>query len=387
MYYSYILIGPALNSDYKTISGQSMMFQLFVNYLIKLNLPLKIIDISEKSEKSANRQSGNFNRHRIFEYFKLFFNYIVILFFKKNNTIVYLTVSQSLIGFYRDLFFIYFGKLFNCKIIAHQFGGNFGSFYNRNNLFIKYLIRLIYGKITWIIVEGEYSKENFVFLPNYHKKVISLPNGLPEAKIGKSPIRIFKHGETFNVLYLSNMILSKGYLDLLHAINIVINKRKLNVHCSFVGKFLNSVDDPENYDIEVSKQMFFQYIKDNHLEKFVSYSESKLGNEKQIEFQNSHLFVLPSYYINEGQPVSVLEAISYGVVPLITNYRLMPQMIKDNSGLFVKTKDPISIADSIEYFYNNPDVYRYFSESSINHFENNFTSDIYLKKLFNIIQS
>ncbi len=133
--------------------------------------------------------------------------------------------------------------------------------------------------------------------------------------------------------------------------------------------------------------IFFEYISRNNLENFVSYSESKLGLDKQIEFQNAHLFVLPSYYINEGQPVSVLEAISYGVVPLITNYRLMPQMINENSGMFVNKQDPECIADKIEFFINNPDVYNSFSKSSISHFNNNFTSEIYLEKLLKILQN
>jgi len=65
----------------------------------------------------------------------------------------------------------------------------------------------------------------------------------------------------------------------------------------------------------------------------------------------------------------------------------MPQMINENSGMFVNQQDPQSIADKIEYFVNKPDVYNSFSRSSITHFNNNFTSEIYLEKLLKILHN
>jgi glycosyltransferase involved in cell wall biosynthesis len=170
----------------------------------------------------------------------------------------------------------------------------------------------------------------------------------------------------------------------LQAVNILVNKLKINVKCSFVGSFILANDDPPNTTIENCKDYFFSYIQDNQLTNFVSYSESKYGIDKQNEFLNSNVFILPSYYINEGQPVSVLEAISYGVVPLLTRYRLMPQMITIDSGLFVESKNPNSIVKNILYLMNNPEIYKIYSLNSIQHFNQNFTSQIYLNKILNL---
>ncbi len=381
-----ILIGPKLNKDLKTISGQSMMFQLLLDEVISKNINHCIVDISEQSEKTRVRKSGDLDFNRVLEYITVSFKFIKVVFFNPNS-VIYLTVSQSTAGFLRDFYFISIGKLFSCKIVAHQFGGNFGNFYYNKNIVLRNFIKLTYRKVNKIIVEGDFSKSNFSFLNSNFKNVISLPNGLPEKELGLANFKNYRSGDKFQILYLSNLIISKGYLDVLSAINILINQRKIFVHCSFVGKFINAVDDPIDSDLTKCKSFFFEYISRNNLENFVSYSESKLGLDKQIEFQNAHLFILPSYYINEGQPVSVLEAISYGVVPLITNYRLMPQMINENSGMFVNKQDPECIADKIEFFINNPDVYNSFSKSSISHFNNNFTSEIYLEKLLKILQN
>jgi len=149
-----ILIGPKLNKDLKTISGQSMMFQLLLDDLISKNIKHYLVDISEQSEKTRNRKSGNLDFNRILEYITVCFNFFKIAIINP-NCVIYLTVSQSTPGFLRDFIFL-IGKLFRCKIVAHQFGGNFGNFYYNKNIILKSLIKLTYEKVDKIIVEGDF---------------------------------------------------------------------------------------------------------------------------------------------------------------------------------------------------------------------------------------
>jgi glycosyltransferase involved in cell wall biosynthesis len=373
-----ILIGP--KSSLLTTSGQAMMFQLLIDEISNNNFDFLIIDISEKE---SFRKSGSFSFKRLTQYLKLFLKYLFFL-IRFPREIIYITISQSLPGFLRDFFFISFGRLFNLKIIAHQFGGNFYNFYYNQPLFVRHLIKYLYLKVDQIVVEGEFSKNNFKFLDNSFRNITIIPNGLPERNLANVYPKEYSLKCEFNLLYLSNLILSKGYLDVLEAVNLLVNKFKINVKCSFVGSFVLSNDDPPNTTIQMCKNYFFNYIHANCLENHVSYSESKYGIAKQEEFLKSNVFILPSYYLNEGQPVSVLEAISYGVVPILTKYRLMPQMITVDSGLFVEPKNPDSIVQNILFLINNPDIYKKYSSNSIQHFNNNFTSQIYLNKILNL---
>jgi glycosyltransferase involved in cell wall biosynthesis len=49
---------------------------------------------------------------------------------------------------------------------------------------------------------------------------------------------------------------------------------------------------------------------------------------------------LPTYYSTEAQPLSILEALSYGKIVITTNHRGIPDMvINEYNGLIVESKD------------------------------------------------
>ena len=376
-------IGPSINKEKLSFSGQAMMFQLLVDKLHSSNYNYKIINISEID---SNRTSGTFTYTRLLQYLKLFINFFLysITTFK---SVVYITISQSQIGFFRDYVFIKLSQIFNHKIICHQFGGNFKNFYESQSPFIKKLIKSTYLNVDSIIVEGEYSKYNFEFLKNDYNNIFVIPNGLPEKVTINYENKVYNITDKFIVLYLSNMIYSKGYMDVLNAINILVNRYKLNVECNFVGKFIASKDDPNGKNINDLELEFKESIIKMGLSENVKLFNSMYGDKKMNIFLMSHVFVLPSYYINEGQPVSVLEATAYGLVPILTNYRLMPQMLNMQSGFLVEKNDSQKIAEIISNLIKNPIEYSLYSKNTISHFNNNFSSEIYLNKILKLFNN
>lgn len=66
-------------------------------------------------------------------------------------------------------------------------------------------------------------------------------------------------------------------------------------------------------------------------------------------------FCLPSTK-REGLPRAVIEAMAYGVPPIVTNSGGSPELIEpDKSGLIVPIKDPDALAKAIELLFRNPD--------------------------------
>lgn len=371
----------------KLVNGQSMMFQLFMDELVVKNVKPIIVDFGVSLKKNNDKRiSGKFSILKMIDNI-LIFNKFLYTIVSNLGTPVYITTSQSKVGFIRDFLFINLSRMLGSKVVAHQFGSNYQHFYNSQSDFIKKNIRNTLQKADKIVVEGDFTKQQFNFLPDYEQKVVCIPNGLPE-KINSSDIfaKNISNDKTVNLIYLSNLIETKGYWDVLEAVNILVNERKLDVKATFSGRFLKDLGDTKFATATEAKDAFFHFLEKNNLQDRVKYYEGLFGSQKSEAFRNSHFFLLPSYYINEGQPVSIVEALAYGCVPIVTNYRLIPTMVNEDNGIFVNSKSPQKIADVIEKFINDPQKYEQHSQAGINFYLNNFTADKYVNRLMSLFK-
>jgi len=377
-----IAIGLCTDQVNNVFSGQAMMFEALTDYLKENKYSVDIINLTSKF---TNIQVGKITLKRINEYFSIIIKSIPY-FFKNKGGILYITTAQTKGGFLRDLIFIHLGTIFRYRILIQQFGSNFDAFYNSLNSFFRYLVKKTFNKGKYIIVEGEVTKKQFSFIEDYENKVLTLTNGLPERTIKtNTEIKTVKKDESFKMIYLSYMIESKGYLDVLEAVNILINEFDRNVECVFAGMFKLSVDD-EKFKSEIEASLeFHNFIQKNKLDKFVTYYDGLMGTKKSEAFLKSHIFLLPTYFKFEGQPVSVLEAMAYGCVPIVTKYRMIPDMVTPETGIYVEKKSPRQIADKIMYLMDNPEIYKKYSKASIDRFNENFKFDKYCTKFCDIL--
>src|SRR6185369_18044140 len=133
--------------------------------------------------------------------------------------LLYITTAQTKAGFLRDLVFINLASFFNFKILMQQFGSNFANFYNDLSPLMKYIVRTTFNKGNYIIVEGELTKQQFSMIDDYAHKVVPITNGLPEKNLLSSDKgKTYSSDQPFNLIYLSYMIESKGYWDVLKAV-------------------------------------------------------------------------------------------------------------------------------------------------------------------------
>ncbi|MGS0748826.1 glycosyltransferase family 4 protein [Halpernia sp. GG3] len=380
-----ILVGCTTQNN-KMVNGQSMMFQLFVDKLKEKQIKAVIVDFGKsiRQDPTNKRVSGEFSYTKLIDNFLLVFRYVFVL-LTNFGTPIYMTTSQSKVGFVRDYIFIKIAKFFGRKVVAHQFGSNYDKFFNSQTPSFQKKIINTFEKFEKIIVEGDFTKNHFSFLKDYREKVISIPNGLPE-KVDSQNIVAKKIDllKPLKIIYLSNLIESKGYWDVLEAFNLLVNRDKRNIEAIFSGKFLGGVDDQTFASPELARKEFFKFIEENKLTSKIEYFEGLFGENKAKAFRESYFFLLPSYYINEGQPVSIIEALAYGCVPVVTKYRLIPDMVNNENGFFVNAKSPEEIAAVINKMIDNPLEYAKHSEAGINYYLNNFTADKHIDHIINL---
>lgn len=378
-----LAIGLKTNQKLNIFSGQAMMFDALVDFLLANNFAVGVIDLTSKY---TNIQVGKFSLKRAIEYLTIIIGSIG-KFVEYRGGLLYITTAQTKAGFLRDFVFVHFAWLFGYRILMQQFGSNFESFYSGLSPLFKYLVRSTFNKADLIVVEGELTKHQFSMLDDYFNHVVAVTNGLPEKNLLSSDKgKTYRADQPFNLIYLSYMIESKGYWDVLKAVKILVHEHKKNVHCVFAGAFKHSVDAVLHDSELIAEKAFHQYVSENALQGNVTYCAGLMGEAKARAFLKANVFLLPSYFKFEGQPVSVLEAMAYGAVPIVTNYRMIPNMVTHDVGLFVEAKSPGQIAEKVLYLMEHPDVYASYSQAAVDRFVANFTLDKYSENMLLNIQ-
>ena len=295
---------------------------------------------------------------------------------------VYLTTAQSFVGFCRDAAIIWISHACGSKVLLHQFGANYRNFYESQFCGTKLAIRRTLRCAERIFVEGRPVKEQFCFLADWTRTVTAIPNGLPRSIDRNRPKEYPADGEPFVVLYLSNMIESKGYRTVLDALRMLIEERCVAVEGIFVGEFYSAADDVLYNDPNAARQDFMSELRREGLKDRIRYAVSESGEALEDTFEGAHVLILPTNYVNEGQPIVVLDAMARGLVVISTAHRLIPTMVVDGeTGFLVEYSKPEQIVERIESLIATPQLFSEMSERAIARFHRLFTKEAFLESL------
>jgi len=106
------------------------------------------------------------------------------------------------------------------------------------------------------------------------------------------------------------------------------------------------------------------------------------GDEKLAFLRNSHFFVLPTRYMYEGQPISIIEALAFGLVVITTPHRTIPEMLEEGKvSEMIPFDQPEQIAHVIESYIRQPGKFEAMSQASIDRYRETFTRELHLERL------
>ena len=360
-------------------NGQSIAFKSLMDYIDKDGVPYKVINIPY-SFIPANKTLAILSR--VFSYWLLLIQLFINCIFSKN--VVYVQLAQSRNGFLRDVWINRIAKLFDSKIIGHLHGGNFNGFYESQSPAFKEFISKQLLKYDKLVVLSNGLKTMYSFQPIIQDRIIAIPNGTN--KQISQPAKVIDNTKPIQILYLSNLIESKGYLHVLESL-FFLKKENISFRANFCGEFIVNNDFSKFNSIKEARNNFFLKVQEYNLEKEVNYLGVVTGGEKEIFLEESNFFILPTQYINEGQPVSIIEAMRAGSVTIASNYRAIPEMIEHNkTGFLLKNISAKEIAGYIIYCVNNPDAYSVISKNAMDYYNENFTEEIHGKRMLALLK-
>jgi len=308
----------------------------------------------------------------------------LIKIFKSRADLFYLTISQTKGGNLRDLIILTLLNFQKKRTLIHLHGGYYRTLVDQelNNLQSKWNYKTL-SKIEGAIVLSESLKSNFTNIIEDEKTFIisnCIDNEflLTDEEYNAKLANLNKK-QVINVLYLSNFIKTKGYAEVLELARIekerVNSGKEKRFHFDFAGNFFNDKE----------RQYFFSYIQKNTLEAFVTYHGVIGGKEKKELLDKSSIFILLSRYPNEGQPISILEAMGNGCLIVTTDHAGIVDIVKDGVNGIVVNKEQ---QKHLESLYNK---LLWNEEISINNRKNilqNYTENMYInniREIFNKI--
>lgn len=270
---------------------------------------------------------------------------------KSKANLFYFTISQTIEGNIRDLIILELLRIQHKKCVIHLHGGYYRQLVEQDmcNLQRKINYKLVsqlagtivLGESLRSIFQGMISDEKIFVIPNCIDDKYLMDEADFEKKINELNDYDIKH-----VLYLSNFIRDKGYLKVLEMAKIEKKVREeagkkieRKFHFDFAGIFFE----------ENEKKAFLNFIVENGLSTYVTYHGVVDGEKKRDLLKRCDIFVLLTQYRNEGQPVSILEAMGNGMVIVTTNHAGIPDIVKNGENGIVVNKEKIDV----ESIYRN----------------------------------
>ena len=351
------------------IHGAAMLGQFIVgSKTINSTYDTKYINLgTTKTFKERKRVTFR----KILHFFKLITN----CFFTNisyNPDIVYLSLTSNGMGFYKDALIVLLLKLKGTKLVYHFHNKGISNHQNRflDNLLYKMVLKnaeIVLGS-KWIYKDiQKYVSED---------RVQYCHNGIPKIEYELNSRETKSENNPTEILFLSNLIESKGVFTLLRACQH-LNERKLDFRCTYVGS-----------EGDISAEQLQMQIENLGLVDKVNYAGKKYDVEKHKVFEQAHIFAFPTHYPNECFPLVLLEAMQYSLPIISTPEGGIRDIIDDKkNGFIVQQKDAKSLAYKLEILIKNPSMQIEMGKAGFKKYQQEFTVEMYGKRLDNIFKN
>ena len=344
-----------------SIVGQQIKDSKIINSNFNCNF------INLGTSKTIN-EIGKNGLIKIFRYFSII-NKVFLFLSKQRPNLCYFALTVTGVAFFKDALLIILIKLFNVKLIYHFH--NKGVRIKQSKIIYKLLYRVIFKNAEAILLSKFLYPDVQRFIPL--EKINICYNGIVPYD-GSKTIRNKNNNEIVKILFLSNLIESKGVFVLLEACSILKQKNVL-FECDFIGG-----------EGDISSIQFENKVRILGLTDEVKYLGKRYGEEKNRAFSNADIFAFPTFYENECFPLVLLEALQHGL-PIVSTFEGGIRDIIDEgkSGFLVEQKNVIKLASKLEILINDFNLRYTMGQAGKLKYENFFTIDKFEQNLNKIL--
>ena len=314
---------------------------------IKLNYSKTVDDI------------GEFNLMKLAGFFIVLWR-IMYLQTSFRPDLVYFEIAPRGAGFLRDSVFALLCKLFRRKIIFQLQAKGISE--EINSILKLWYYRLVFRR-TKVILLSELLYPDAEKVVN-RRDVYILPNCVKDELIKEEFEENIKERDKNGVpviLFLSNMIETKGPLDVLEICNL-LNKDRIDFECFFVGAWSG----------EDFKRKWYGLLEQYNLQDKCKYIGAKYGDDKKLIFKKANFLLFPTKYELETFGLVIIEAFMHGIPVLAYDNAAIKEIIKYDWLGYVSFKNDyhdlyVYLTENISKHFDNYRIRKYFLENYVNH--------------------
>jgi glycosyltransferase involved in cell wall biosynthesis len=318
-----------------------------------------VLKINSRSKNKGNQ--GRFYYWKIIEFIILWskFLYLVI---RHKPVLVFYPMAKSFPHFCRDSILFWTSWLFRIPFSGELAGATF-YFLGKNKVQTLYA-QMVLSRFACLRVLGSrialHLKEFGI------TNTIVSDNGVESMK-GLLPKKFPAHKKGLHILFVGTLSQQKGFSTVVDACSKLADKKyAFEVHT--MGEWIS-----ENYRMDIIDSLRRRSITNC----FVFHGLTH-GFRKRDIFIGSDILVLPSYI--EGQPLVILEALSYGLPVISTNVGGIPDTIEDGkNGFLIEPGDANELERKIRLLMDNPDLCEKISHENLELYKRRFTEAAFLR--------
>lgn len=346
--------GAAMVGDY--VKSSKVVNSLLNIHYINLGTSVSVDDIGKKRIS------------KLLRYIRLLL-WVIVNMINFRPQKVYMTLTAKGNGFYKDALVVVLAKILGGKMVYHFH--NKGVCTQQHKPFDNWLYKRVF-KNAEVILLSEY------LYPDVQKyvsreRVYICPNGIPDQITAEKKQPIKTGNEPVQLLFLSNLIESKGIFVLLEACTI-LKQKGVSFGCVIVGG-----------EGDITEKQLNEQIARAGLENEVHYAGKKYGEEKEAVFVASDIFVHPSY--NDCFPLVLLEAMQFKLPIVTTPEGGIPSLVEQGeNGFLVKQKDAKVCANQLEKLINNPQKRKEMGLKSYEKYQGAFTLQAFEARITEILR-
>lgn len=275
-------------------------------------------------------------------------------------SLIYVNVGQTKFSLFRDGLPLLIRSFFSSKPIGIiSLHGSLFINWDKNCLENK-LLNTMAKTAMYITVLGIKQCEKLAKLGIQPNKITILDNTCLLPVVSPAEI-VGKQNNTasdrpITILYLSSLIESKGYVEFVEAIELLANEDRIAIEAILCGKIVD-IKDPSNKFITPDRaaQWITEKIAKIEQSNLVSLSwiDGAIGETKTKLFDRAQIFILPSRYPVEAQPIVILEALASGCAIITTTVGEIPNTVDPTTALILDNIEPKTIEKAIEELVSN----------------------------------